>query len=1208
MPKSLKVSPGERIDTVDLVHGANTYTAEMRKQMIERLLLDRRSRVIDGFRIQIPDQTLYPGQITVINGNALDRDGNFLNNESSANDARTVTVTGLNTTFYVEVEFVETASDVDSRFFWDPTAANTAPEPDGQEFSLNVATRNTPDWRIVSPVSTTGFQQSTSPDSIRVPLVALRTDGSNRILTGGTNPGLTQVRAASVLEQDTASGSFTLRIVDARPFPGTTPFTIEVDSGAGTAETRTVTAVNRDEGILTISVATTNDHDAGAIIRVTSGNAELVREKTDPSDPDQETTTSTPEHPDMAQRLWQADETRGSGLISSKETYGSRDDLNVRTLKDHIDYLSAQLRELKFGSPRPDTVSAAPPTTFATRPRYFDPAGGVAGARTATISIGNGTTTFGDFNGTTETVFTEALAALPSAGGIIFVKAGTYVISSAISVTKQVKFVGAGTNATFINSAGDNTIFTVGSAAFNVELLSIVKTSAGTAPVIDVTASTSIGFNVAILTGAIRVTSGTAAIRGYRLGHTSIDASATMPLYYTNGGTLNTVLMVHCTLQNTTQLCGLFRGTVSNFVVESSTVLAIYAMYLFDSSAFTNIRFSKCSITTVSNVLVSSASTTGTISDVTVSDCYITLSSGFAPYTSNVAVFNLNTTTAVSNLWIKDNYFITATHTGTAVATPGALLYVTTSSTVRDVHAEGNILSAPSGSAVHGVVLSGELQGTISVQGNTFDNFNCVFRTLSTTTGSTPNVLVRNNFCDNNSRNTEYYGVRIDGTGYGVVIEGNYLLGAQNASIASARGVWIEDILAEDVIISNNRIFDLGTSNASVADGIMLEGGTTNALIQGNSIVDLTGSSTIAGISVTGVSRILNNTIRNLGSTTTCDQSIGIEIDGASSTVAGVVSGNHVSVVRGANSGGSTPSVGIYAYDCELPLMISNNYVEDCSCGGSPVAGRGGIGIMLDDENQLVSITDNVIYQSPFAGIAQHSIVLYSSNASVFQQDIQVTGNLIYTSASSSSGIAVIHTTNGTGAKNLNIANNVIRMNATALALQYGIYVSTRNASFGINIRGNTIRETTAGNLHHGIYAQGTSSGGNSEVLSIQGNILNGDKSGSATSGTRVGIDTEGFDLTSICNNVISWMEPASCAGTSIQIGALGAAAATQTLVSANLVRPDSDGGTFEVYLNTALHADALIIGNVVGYPAQAGVIQPAATVGNVTVTDNKLT
>src|SRR5690606_17595041 len=119
--------------------------------------------------------------------------------------------------------------------------------------------------------------------------------------------------------------------------------------------------------------------------------------------------------------------------------------------------------------------SAAPPNSFANKPRYFDPAGSVQGARSNTVSIGNGSTSFGDFNGTDATVFIDAINALPSGGGTIFVKEGTYQIDAQVEVTKDVTIVGESKSTVVLSVADIGPVagFEVSSASGSLSLLNV---------------------------------------------------------------------------------------------------------------------------------------------------------------------------------------------------------------------------------------------------------------------------------------------------------------------------------------------------------------------------------------------------------------------------------------------------------------------------------------------------------------------------------------------------------------------------------------------------------------------------------------------------------------------------------------------------------------------------------------------------------------
>jgi len=68
----------------------------------------------------------------------------------------------------------------------------------------------------------------------------------------------------------------------------------------------------------------------------------------------------------------------------------------------------------------------------------------------------------GDFNGTTDAVFTQAIASLPASGGIIFVTDGIWDFSSTVSVNKPVRFSASEASVINVNtSASPNTTFSI---------------------------------------------------------------------------------------------------------------------------------------------------------------------------------------------------------------------------------------------------------------------------------------------------------------------------------------------------------------------------------------------------------------------------------------------------------------------------------------------------------------------------------------------------------------------------------------------------------------------------------------------------------------------------------------------------------------------------------------------------------------------------
>ncbi len=73
---------------------------------------------------------------------------------------------------------------------------------------------------------------------------------------------------------------------------------------------------------------------------------------------------------------------------------------------------------------------------------------------TVTITIGDGTNSFGDFEGTDETPFNDALAALPASGGRIEPGEGTYTFTTTLDITDDdVQLVGVGRERVLITGA-----------------------------------------------------------------------------------------------------------------------------------------------------------------------------------------------------------------------------------------------------------------------------------------------------------------------------------------------------------------------------------------------------------------------------------------------------------------------------------------------------------------------------------------------------------------------------------------------------------------------------------------------------------------------------------------------------------------------------------------------------------------------------------
>ena len=428
MPKKLKVSSNERVDIEDFNRASTEYTEESGKFHRSNLWLSKYHGVLQGFRIELADQSASPGQFTIYNGMAIDRAGSLLNNEAQLVDARTVTLSGTNATFYVEIEFTQSDSDVDVRAFWDPTFASN--DPAGKEFTQNVATRITPDWQVVT--GTGGFDISSDVDSLLVPIAVLTTNGSGAI------ESVTEYYPRTTTVRNAAQTDTVLYVADSTLLSDSGAATLR-DIDGSTTESVTVLTNDRVNGIITLAsgITTVGGFAAGAILEDTSPSAEaLIEESTDPRP------TSLR---DRRTRFFAGDEERGTGLAHSKYTAGDKDDLDISSLKDYVDFLSAQIHELKYGRMNGTADPSPVPVDISTSARYYDYAGSIAGSRSSTVTVGDGTTSRGDLISASSNLgatLQSAHSALPSTGGSIVIKAGAYTWGATTAAfTKPVRLV-----------------------------------------------------------------------------------------------------------------------------------------------------------------------------------------------------------------------------------------------------------------------------------------------------------------------------------------------------------------------------------------------------------------------------------------------------------------------------------------------------------------------------------------------------------------------------------------------------------------------------------------------------------------------------------------------------------------------------------------------------------------------------------------------
>jgi hypothetical protein len=1201
MAKKLSLFSGERIDLVDMIHGANTYTEDSQAQTHERLLLDRRSRVIDGFRIVVEDQTLNPGMVTVINGNALDREGKLLNNEELANDSRSITLLGTSQTFYVELEFIETESDSDARFFWDPSVPNTSPIPNGQEFSRPVATRITPDWRIVSPVSTTGFEQTSNANSLRVPVGVFITNGSNQINSGST-PGLTLVRAASVMEEATLIGATKVRVFDARPFPGTLPFNATVDVFGTSPEATTVSAIDRDNGILTLTGPLAVAHAAGAVVRVTSGLAAIMREKTDPSD--------AAAHPDPAQRFWQANEVRGSALSVSKEITGTRDDLNLRSMKDEVDFLAAQLREMKFGSMNPATTSAAPPIAFPARPRYFDPAGSILGARSNTVSIGNGTTTFGDFNGTNAaTVFVAAIAALPASGGTIFVKNGTYLFPSTVNITKSVRWVGESRDNVILRNTNAVGSATTVLGAQYFENLTIDRDVAAAHQFIQQNSFSPVYMNRVIFTGLLErtVSSSPFTIIAEDCQFTNSTGSL-----FTAGLTSST--FNRCGFDMTGHLC---LGEMENVWIDGCSGAA---QTLFQTGpspvGISGVHIINNDMTFSSAIISLSTSGTATVYDLFVENNKFTVT--VADFFG--AIF-LSAEAEHTSINITNNRFVVIGGASDE-AYVIALLEGSGGYAIHQAVISGNLfLGSTNNNRLQAIVMSSENVREVIISSNVFEHISTgVQFGLTGYTAIQDSSVVISDCIYRYNGSFNSYGVRVNAGSFlgKITIEGlTYsATGATGASeqVAIELGTTMGSSAVHNIsgcvigpISGNSTGAKIGiahrATSAATAATINISGCTIFNL-SCDTLADLKGifiNNTFTQVNSMTIS-ITNNVIKNFSGSTSTGAVIGIDVRDVQTLNDVIISGNTVLDIGAKATGASAVSRGIYVQDGSNVNITGNTVRRVYNVGWASVTGAGQSACIylnqpLTTDTYNIAITNNEVDQATHSTPAETGLSTIRVITDSITNNVVVSTNRVWSSTTNSEGI-FIGGNSTPRYRNLSVTGNTVRHSYTgATSSNAGIYVAPANGSYGIAITGNTVLDPTdpAANsgVKKGIVVNGLSAG--VQGVDIVGNVLTGPKTGAlVTNVQRVGIAVDSVAETAVTGNVVNWNEPAVLVGTGIGFGRnTSSGTFAGHACSGNKVR--ADGGANGIFINTTNMTSGYVTGNALGIAGTAGTINPVS-------------
>lgn len=1154
MPKKLNISSNERVDLEDFSRASSDYTHESGNFAREKLIQARKTAIASGFRIEITDQAVSPGEFTIYNGVGLDRDGNILNNEQQINDARTLTLSGTSVSYYVEVEFVESESDVDSRAFWDPTYSGNTPP--GKEFSLNVATRLTPDWQIVSPVSSSDFEVTGTPGSNKIPVAVLTLDGDGLI------SGFTKEFIASSLEEDalgdTYVGTITqFKVLDSSLFPTSGNGTLGL--GTPEAEGVIITGNDRTNGLITVSTPLNNDHNAGAVFIRTDGAASFVPE-------DKSAVPTTDE--DRRSRLFAGNENRGVACGADPQDVSQRSDLQVTSLKNYVDFLAAQLRELKFGNPRTDINSTAPPSDF-TSTRHYDNAGSVTGARTATITIGDGTSSFGDFNsGTLNTSLTSAITALDATyGGTVYVKAGTYAWGiSAVSFNrpvqlifdKGVEFAGTFTNNWITLVAGHE-----GSSIKNMP----AAPAASNAMLL----LSAVATDITVDNCALRVNcSYTGATKNYlKVTNSILEAKQTGISAITLTGFRNEgdhAIFEDCTIR--------YNHTVDNLVnylVEATTNKLTFNRCSFDAAystghirgyvdsdwvasistklAFTNCEFTETNTAEVDAPFKIVDATTNQTSSCLFDNCIFDMSwkaSGATEAARTLLYFD--TTTPTIN-GCNFSAMGAGRIANTSLGNEGHIIYLAgsiNSSTVSNCQFGEYVLAgAPADDFVCQVTADSENSSTQIVQ----NSFNQFYKAVNSTTNPTGSLQIDNNVflinTDGETVNKNCYGVYITDAEAVTISNNRFKLELEDGDGSyEVASIYMQAVVKKT--ITGNNIYTM--SDLDDTYGVYIDGttvGVNETAITGNSIETFISSSLSStdnigiflDVSASNHHRLTctgnNLEITNNG-TGNC---YGIQVEGANNNSvvsASTVTGNSVYVWN--TTGTITDLAGIKSRSNNI--SIANNTVY-ASHSGSTVTGFG-----IWAKGHHVTVTGNSI-RCVNSGLDSCIYVLSALQGTGGRDgNLMISNNNCVTAGQSPAiNMEIIE---GAGLKNFAINGNNIISEPPPLYSGYnlpsGLYTNlhpvcgilmivTGGTSPDLHqINNNSIQITTepgaAGQNWHGIFLTGTAvfegPGGIPGATIMMGNHIHRETGTQELGSNNRAIRVEGVDYISFIGNVVS--------------------------------------------------------------------------------------
>lgn len=962
MAKKIDLAPNERIDLADFLAGTQNFTSEELKLYNERFVLDNFARILDGFAVQV----VAPSTITIYNGVGLDRSGQRVLNEQDLFTSRSATP-GVDATYFIEIQFIETASDSDARGIFDTTFDNGTdpsgdPRPEGREAETNIATRLTDDWTIVSPISTTGFEITTNPNSTKIPIAVVTR-------AGGVISGATLVVNKTILAKDVAGGISSVKVLDSRTFPDTFTATIG-------AEAVSITINDRENGILTLAAGLGGGHTSGErVIQTGGGIPQFLTPRTVQS-VDAISGTS-----DQRPRLLQANEEKGYVLSQDPYSNTGRADIGLRTNKELLDFTAAQIREIKFGALRnTDLGKTAPPSVFSAAPRYFDASGGLLGAKSCTVSVGDGVTTWGDFNvtqeGSARAAIQAAHDALPSAGGIIFIKNKVTpydITGSALAFSKTCKLVG---ESRIVEIRGNGAVAAInisGAGNYIFQDISITR-NAG---------STSTAALTSTLNGTIELHFNNCIVHGVSLdANTDTSGSGKNSFFFTTS----------VTGSNEIAFQGLWHGGLFEqcYFGCGNTLAAARSLVLYTGS--TAVTFNKCQF--LGDATATNLIQTGNSSQrIAFNNCTYSGAASFANIlsTGSSMISFRNCYALCDNGFIQaDNVtdlYVNSCHIEVLAQITAILIGNTTSVTgVHIADCEFKQTTAPGGTTAKGVYLRRAKNASI---------LNCTFTNFDTMIELGEDVQrfnIRDCTLDCPTGARGAFGIRSTGTS----ALANGTIESCIFNILSRTDVAVSGISLNgtNVIlnISKCKFISLGApSNASSSYGIYAEN------LNGTTISECVFSTISSSVSNAGIfvntsavtSKIINNYFINIGGTL-AGNSYGINInttpqylDICHNNFNGVFSTDPAKSCYGIIITGSTVSA------VDNQVNICNNYINHIGNTGST---PGGVGILVNNTGYQMAIDNNIIL---FDATGSTGIQVIGTNAGALIEDITINNNKI---------------------------------------------------------------------------------------------------------------------------------------------------------------------------------------------------------------------